>query len=407
MYQKQYFVKENTGDEHVIPGWQVPMLLGEDCGAGFTSDTPGDAVLCDPGSTTFNYTFIYPTASYGGDPDLEGAAGTMEGDRVYGWFEVDPEMYAIAEEIAESTVLANEGGDVTLDYQPVVTVGGNGVAGPTFVDNAEFRDHVFETFQAVAVDMESPALASVCTQFGVPFIIFLTTMTTFLEALPVMNAAEEPPMPADFEPGEDTPGLLGLLSFYKPELDAMLAIMKDTESLFYGGRRFYRGKIHGADVVACLTGVSIENAAISTALMLQLYPGVERLIGGGIAGGVDPSLDIGDVVVPDQWAMYQMQIYGKDIGDGIYEPVAFEQDLIVGKNCGGWDGVGRFLLGEGPCDWEAGEASNFGMIYPKTIQTPDPNAEDPLNQISEGFTRKVCVSTKRTISSRAHIRLTL
>ncbi|KAG7337221.1 methylthioadenosine/S-adenosylhomocysteine MTA/SAH nucleosidase [Nitzschia inconspicua] len=120
--------------------------------------------------------------------------------------------------------------------------------------------------------------------------------------------------------------------------------MNAAETMIFGGRKFYRGTIHGANVVATLTGVSIENAAASTALMLQLYPGVERLTGGGIAGGVDPSLQIGDVVIPDQWAMYQMQIYGKDLGNGIYEPVDFEQDIIVGKNCGGWDGVSRYLL---------------------------------------------------------------
>ncbi|KAG7374740.1 methylthioadenosine/S-adenosylhomocysteine MTA/SAH nucleosidase [Nitzschia inconspicua] len=428
MYQKQHFAKEEEDGSHEIPGWTTNMLLGNDCGAGFTSDTPAEATTCEVGSTTWNYTLIYPTASYGADPNIEGETGTIEGDRVYGWFEVDSEMYAVAQTVAESTELANEVGDVSLDYQPLVRVGGNGVAGPTFVDNADFRNYVFETFTAVAVDMESSALASVCKQFGVPFIVFrslsdlaggesegnvlsvffgvaaanaVTTMTAFLEALPLSNAAETLPEPNDHSPGEDTPGLLGVLSFYKPELDALLAIMNAAETMIFGGRKFYRGTIHGANVVATLTGVSIENAAASTALMLQLYPGVERLTGGGIAGGVDPSLQIGDVVIPDQWAMYQMQIYGKDLGNGIYEPVDFEQDIIVGKNCGGWDGVSRYLFGDAACDWEAGEASNFEFIYPKTIQTPDPNAEDSLNQISEGNTRKFWFSVDETMLEAA------
>ena len=32
---------------------------------------------------------------------------------------------------------------------------------------------------------------------------------------------------------------------------------------------------------------------MTTALMLQLYPGIERITGGGIAGGIDPSLRVG------------------------------------------------------------------------------------------------------------------
>jgi len=32
---------------------------------------------------------------------------------------------------------------------------------------------------------------------------------------------------------------------------------------------------------------------MTTALMLQLFPGIERITGGGIAGGIDPSLRVG------------------------------------------------------------------------------------------------------------------
>lgn len=429
LYQKQHFAKEKEDGSHEIPPWAVPMLLGDDCGAGLTADTAADATSCEVGVSTWNYTFIYPSASYGADPNLEGDEGTIEGDRVYAWYGVDPEMYAVAQNVADSVLLANSQGNATLDYQPVVRAGGNGVAGPTFVDNAKFREYVFEEFEGVAVDMESSALASVCTQFGVPFIVFrslsdlaggesagnaigvffgvaaanaVATMTAFLEALPVSNTADAPPVPNDHSPGEATPGLLGVLSFYEPELYAMLDIMSETETMVFGGRKFYRGKIHGADVVACLTGVSITNAAASTALMLQLYPGVERLTGGGIAGGVNPELKVGDVVVPDQWAMYQNQIYGRDLGNGAFEPVDFEQGIIVGKDCGGHDGTTGFLFGEKACDWEAGEASNFEYMFPKTIQTPDPNNPDPTNQISEGLTRKFWFEVDPTMLEAAN-----
>ena len=64
---------------------------------------------------------------------------------------------------------------------------------------------------------------------------------------------------------------------------------EQMETSIFGGRKFYRGKIANASVVATITGVSITNAAMTTALMAMLYPGVERVVGGGIAGGVDPS----------------------------------------------------------------------------------------------------------------------
>jgi len=51
-------------------------------------------------------------------------------------------------------------------------VGGNGVSGQAFVDNAEFRDYVFRTFQAQVLDMETAAIAHVAYANDVPFIGF-------------------------------------------------------------------------------------------------------------------------------------------------------------------------------------------------------------------------------------------
>lgn len=326
-------------------------------------------------------------------------------------------MLAVAEQVAPSVVLTNSVGDITLDYQPRVLVGGSGVSGPTFLDNADYRQYAFDTFAASAVEMETAAAAHVATQFGKKFLFFrslsdlagggdagnelavffgvaaanaVATLSAFLTALPVENGSEGLPVPADFTPGEDTAGLLGVLSFYEPELEALKAIMSGGEGgiqeMVYGGRKWYRGKIAGADVVATLTGVSISNAAMTTALMAMLYPGIERIVGGGIAGGIDPSLRVGDVVIPERWSLYQMQVYGTYNGE-YWVPVEFEENLAVGKECGGWDGVDSYFFGNRTCDFAAEEASNYGMMFPKTIQTPDPSADDELSQISEGETR--------------------
>ena len=45
--------------------------------------------------------------------------------------------------------------------RPVVAVGGNGVSGQSFVDNAAFRDFAHTAFAARALDMESAAVAQV------------------------------------------------------------------------------------------------------------------------------------------------------------------------------------------------------------------------------------------------------
>ena len=57
-----------------------------------------------------------------------------------------------------------------LREPPTVVVGGPGVSGGAFVDNAAFRGWAFETFGARVLDMESAAVAHVAYANGVPFI---------------------------------------------------------------------------------------------------------------------------------------------------------------------------------------------------------------------------------------------
>jgi adenosylhomocysteine nucleosidase len=89
------------------------------------------------------------------------------------WFAVDPAMLETAKSITDKVELATCGADdVCLSHDPKLVIGGNGVSGQTFVDNAEFREWTFETFQAQVLDMETAAVAMVAYQNSVPFIAF-------------------------------------------------------------------------------------------------------------------------------------------------------------------------------------------------------------------------------------------
>ena len=74
LYQKQHFAKELEDGSHEIPGFQLPVLMGDGCGNGFGPDAP----LCGPGEY-WNYTFIYPASVPGADPNAEGIDATSEG----------------------------------------------------------------------------------------------------------------------------------------------------------------------------------------------------------------------------------------------------------------------------------------------------------------------------------------
>jgi adenosylhomocysteine nucleosidase len=55
---------------------------------------------------------------------------------------------------------------------PKIHVRGNGVSVPTFVDNAEYRDYAYKTFDADALDMETASAIMVAYETGIPFLAF-------------------------------------------------------------------------------------------------------------------------------------------------------------------------------------------------------------------------------------------
>jgi adenosylhomocysteine nucleosidase len=89
------------------------------------------------------------------------------------WFDVDPQLMRIARQAAYDVKLERcDAQKNCLDHQPRVVIGGHGVSGQAFVDNAAFREYTFNTFAASVLDMETAAVAHVAYANGVPFIAF-------------------------------------------------------------------------------------------------------------------------------------------------------------------------------------------------------------------------------------------
>lgn len=87
------------------------------------------------------------------------------------WFPVADDWLSGAREAAGTVDLrrCNDEGHC-VEGQPEVRVGGNGVSGPTFVDDPSYRRFVWETFEAEALDMETAAVAHVAYTHGIPYL---------------------------------------------------------------------------------------------------------------------------------------------------------------------------------------------------------------------------------------------
>ncbi len=83
-------------------------------------------------------------------------------------FEVDQSLLSSARELSQTGFEFEKIGD----RKPILKIGGVGVSGNQFIDSREKRLWLSAQFGALVTDMESAAVAQVCTANGVPFIIF-------------------------------------------------------------------------------------------------------------------------------------------------------------------------------------------------------------------------------------------
>ena len=110
--------------------------------------------------------FMYPQRVWATTP-----AGTPDDEHLKLWFDADADLLDLARAAAADVELSrcNEAGDC-LDHAPTVRIGGNGVSGPTFVDDAAYRDWVWDTFAPDGFDMETAAVGHVAYANGIPYV---------------------------------------------------------------------------------------------------------------------------------------------------------------------------------------------------------------------------------------------
>jgi len=74
-----------------------------------------------------------------------------------------------------------------------------------------------------------------------------------------------------------------------------------------GGMEFASGRLSGRKVVIARTGIGKVNAAMTTTLLLEHFKPTE-VIFTGIAGGINPELDPGDIVIAEKTAQHDLGI---------------------------------------------------------------------------------------------------
>lgn len=126
---------------------------------------------------------------------------------------------------------------------------------------------------------------------------------------------------------------IAVISAFQPELVLLLARVEQPRQHVVNGVEFTTGTLQGKPVVLFLSGISMTNAAMTTQLALDRFR-ITHIVVSGIAGGVNPGLNIGDVTVASRWGQYLEGVAARERAPGQFQVPGWMRDTL--PNFGMW-----------------------------------------------------------------------
>ena len=170
----------------------------------------------------------------------------------------------------------------------------------------------------------------------------------------------------------DTTSRTAVISGFKPEWTELRAALKNRKSRIVNGVEYVTGETEGQPVLLLLSGISMVNAAMTTQFAFDHFR-VSRIIFSGVAGGLNPDLEIADVVVPEYWSEYLEAVFARNVGSDYSLP--------------------KFA--------KPAQNENFGMIFPQPVEIAQAPF-DPEDRVWFPVDPKL-MSLVKTVSSRVQL----
>ncbi|MFJ5468008.1 5'-methylthioadenosine/S-adenosylhomocysteine nucleosidase [Pectobacterium sp. CHL-2024] len=120
---------------------------------------------------------------------------------------------------------------------------------------------------------------------------------------------------------------VGIIGAMEQEVTLLRDRIENRQTLQRAGCEIYTGQINGVDVALLKSGIGKVSAALGTTLLLE-HSKPDVVINTGSAGGLAPTLNVGDIVVSDEVRYHDADVtaFGYEPGQMAGCPAAFLAD---------------------------------------------------------------------------------
>lgn len=108
---------------------------------------------------------------------------------------------------------------------------------------------------------------------------------------------------------------IGIIGAMQEEITPLLALFGEHEAIKLGGNTFYRLTYKGAQIYIAYSKIGKVHAAITATTMIAHF-GCEKIIFGGVAGGLRSDLKVGDIMIATSLCQHDVDIsaFGHPLG---------------------------------------------------------------------------------------------
>jgi adenosylhomocysteine/aminodeoxyfutalosine nucleosidase len=100
---------------------------------------------------------------------------------------------------------------------------------------------------------------------------------------------------------------IGIMGAMVEEIEPLLEFFKEYETIEYAKNRYYKTNYNGHDIVIAYSKIGKVFASLTATIMIEKF-GVEKLLFSGVAGAIDSSLKIGDLIVAKGLVQHDLDI---------------------------------------------------------------------------------------------------
>lgn len=109
---------------------------------------------------------------------------------------------------------------------------------------------------------------------------------------------------------------IGIIGAMVEEVQLIEQDLQQTTITIQAGMSFYEGLLFDVPVVLCKSGVGKVNAAVCTQILIDLFS-VDCILFTGVAGALDPELNIGDIVISTDCVQHDIDVSALGFAQGV------------------------------------------------------------------------------------------